>query len=82
MDMAGYQKSKDRGTFQSDMLDVLEAADDELAEHIRTVREWVEQQGGMLLNDFLNINRGLGGAKQLPDEGTTRRQQSSGVGPR
>ena len=61
-DMAGYQASKDRATFQSTMLDTLETDDDALANHIRIVREWAAQ-GGMLLNDFLNINRGLGGAK-------------------
>ena len=34
-DMAGYQASKDRATFQSTMLDTLATDDDELAKHIR-----------------------------------------------
>ena len=53
----GHQVQKDRGTAQTDLLDIMEAGDNELASYIQNIREWARTRarGGEIINDFLRL---------------------------
>ena len=71
--LAGYHKKKERGTFQSNILDLLRDGDDALARWIKKMRELLPK--GNYINDFMNLNSGLceesGWHRDRPTEGTT-----------
>ena len=73
MSLAGYHKKKERGTFQSNILDLLRDGDDALARWIKKMRELLPK--GNYINDFMNLNSGLceesGWHRDRPTEGTT-----------
>jgi hypothetical protein len=57
--LAGYQKGKDRGTFQPCVIDKFHLEYPELGEFFRQHRSTVEScVGGIIINDFANINSG------------------------
>ena len=56
--LAGYQKKKQRGTFQSTTLDLLANGTNALAKYVNELIEWGEGEEGEMINYFLNINKG------------------------
>ena len=75
LNLFGHHIDKDRGTMQSTTMDTIEAGADDYATFIKTQRECVADAAhGTLLNDFFNINHGMGAAKP-----TKKRKKSQEV---